>query len=138
MASAGAGIGSTSCDSPKPMASTTTLPDGKRKTARVEREVRRLSESMTTSNDAERQALQKKLEETQERMPAPLPALFSVSNDAEKQSPIHILARGEYQKKGDRVGMRPLGVLVPEEMPEQPPSASDPRTSLAKWIVDPD
>ncbi|PYU89838.1 MAG: hypothetical protein DMG08_20040, partial [Acidobacteria bacterium] len=32
----------------------------------------------------------------------------------------------------------PLGVLVPEEMPEQPPAASDPRTSLARWIADPD
>jgi len=110
----------------------------KAKAEPVEQEIKRLREAMKYSKDEERQALQKKLEETQERMPAPLPALFSVSNDAGKQSPIHILARGEYQKKGDRVGMRPLGVLVPEEMPEQPPSASDPRTSLAKWIVDPD
>src|SRR5438552_18137109 len=93
---------------------------------------------MKHSKDEERQALQKKLEETQEHMPEPLPALFSVSNDAEKQSPIHILARGEYQKKGDRVGMRRLGVLVPGAMPEQPPSANNPRTSVARWIADPD
>ena len=86
----------------------------------------------------QRQAMQKKIEEAQERMPEPLPALFSVANDAEKQSPIHILARGEYQKKGDRVGMRPLGVLLPDGSPEQPASATNPRTSLAKWIVDPE
>ena len=33
--------------------------------------------------------------------------------------------------------MRPLGVLLPPEEPELPPTPS-PRTELAKWIADPD
>ena len=84
----------------------------KAKAEPVEQEIKRLRAAMTALKGEQRQAMQKKIEEAQERMPEPLPALFSVSNDAEKRSPIHLLARGEYQKKGDRVGMRPLGVLI--------------------------
>jgi hypothetical protein len=50
---------------------------------------------------------------------------------------MHVLGRGEYTAPGDRVGMRPLGVLLPPGSPELPPSAS-PRTELAKWVADPD
>src|SRR6266545_1536429 len=57
----------------------------KAKAEPVEQEIKRLREAMKYTKDEERQALQKKLEETQERMPEPLPALFSVSNDAEKR-----------------------------------------------------
>jgi hypothetical protein len=110
----------------------------KEKAQPVEQELKRLREAMKPLKGEQRQAMQKKIEEAQERMPEPLPALFSVANEAEKQSPIHILARGEYQKKGDRVGMRPLGVLLPDGSPEQPASANNPRTSLAKWIVNPE
>jgi hypothetical protein len=91
---------------------------------------------MKNTKGDERQALQKKIEEAQERMPDPLPALFSVANDGQRQSPIHLLVRGEYQKKGERVGMRPLGVLLPEGAPEKPASEHNPRTELAKWIAD--
>jgi len=84
-----------------------------------------------------KQALTKKLEELQERMPEPLPALHSVTNLPEKKSPIHLLSRGDYQAKGDRVGMRPLGVLLPDGTPELPENTSRPRAELAKWIVDP-
>ncbi len=78
----------------------------------------------------------KKLEEPQDKMPEPLPALHSVVNLTDKKSPIHLLARGEYNAKGDRVGMRPLGVLLPDGTPELPEAIEKPRTELAKWIVD--
>ena len=49
-----------------------------------------------------------------------------------------MLARGDYTAKGDRVGMRPLGVLLPEGAPELPEDTKKPRAELAKWIVDPE
>ena len=43
---------------------------------------------------------------------------------------VHILARGEYTAKGDRVGMRPLGVLLPPGAPELP---TTPRPRAPNW-----
>ena len=46
-------------------------------------------------------------------MPPPLAAIYTVSDDPKAPSPIHLLARGDYQSKGAKVGPRPLGVRVP-------------------------
>ncbi len=86
----------------------------------------------------QKQALMKTLEKLQEGMPEPLPAIHSVANMTDKKSPIHLLSRGDYHAKGQRVGMRPLGVLLPDGAPELPENTAKPRAELAKWIVDPD
>ena len=80
--------------------------------------------------------LETKLEEVTDQLPAPLPALFTVENQFEKMSPIHLLARGDYANKGDKVSMRPLGVLLPDGTPEKT-AIENPRTKLAEWITDP-
>src|SRR5262245_11503843 len=111
----------------------------------IEQEMKTLNAAMkklqgkedAASRDS-KQALMKKLEELQERMPEPLPALRSVIDMPEKKSPIHLLARGDYHAKGDRVGMRPLGVLLPDEAPELPENTARPRAELAQWIVSPE
>jgi len=82
--------------------------------------------------------LTKQLEELQDKMPPPVPSLFSIRNDPEKKEPIHILVRGNAEIKGPPVRPRPLGVLLPEGTPELPADSPNPRTILAKWIVDPD
>ncbi|MBI1791395.1 MAG: DUF1553 domain-containing protein [Acidobacteria bacterium] len=110
----------------------------KAKTGPIETEMKKLRASMRGKTPDQREAIAKKLEELQESMPDPLPALFSVNNDASKKSPVHLLARGDYQHKGARVGMRPLGVLLPEDAPELPETTGKPRTELARWITDPD
>src|SRR5262249_958597 len=110
----------------------------KAKVEPLENEIRQLRSALKKAKDDERFALEKKLEEAQERMPEPLPSLFSVSDDVEKKSAIHLLSRGDYQHRGDRVGMRPLGVLLPEGTPELPENAPKPRVELAKWVTDPE
>ncbi|MEX2260755.1 MAG: DUF1549 and DUF1553 domain-containing protein [Bryobacteraceae bacterium] len=104
----------------------------------LEREMKQVRASMRESKGDEREALRKKLDALQEQMPEPLPALFSVSNQPEKRSEINILARGDYQNKGHRVGLRPLGVLLPESAGEVDADASKPRTQLAAWVTDPE
>src|SRR5688572_5197783 len=84
-----------------------------------------------------RESLTKKIEELQEKMPEPLPSIHSVVTKDEKPA-IHVLVRGEYTAKGDKVGPRPLGVLLPPGAPELPEGTKNPRTELAKWVVDPD
>ncbi|MFN3324405.1 MAG: DUF1553 domain-containing protein [Bryobacteraceae bacterium] len=115
------------------------------KAAPIQAEMKKIREEMNTLRGKRdpaardlRQKLGKKLEQLQEQMPEPLPALHAVKNNMEQRSPVHLLARGEYEAKGDRVGMRPLGILVPEEMPELPDNIEKPRLELAKWIADPD
>jgi len=104
----------------------------------IEEEIKRLRAALKKCPDEEKPALEKKIEEAEDRMPAPLPSLFSVINDPEKKSPIHLLGRGDYSNKGERVGMRPLGILLPDEAPELAESTNKPRTELVRWITDPE
>ncbi len=104
----------------------------------IEAEMKNLKSMMRTASMDEKEALSKQLEQLQDKMPGPLPAIFSVHDDPAQVSPIHLLARGDYQNKGDSVGMRPLGVLLPDGTPELPANTRTPRAELAHWIVDPE
>jgi hypothetical protein len=78
--------------------------------------------------------MQKMLAAVEAKLPDPLPALYSVTTDASKSTPIHVLARGDWQNKGEAVGMRPLGILLPDGTSEW--TTKTPRADLANWIVD--
>ena len=110
----------------------------KAKAEPIEAELKKLKQSMRGTTPDQRQEILKKMEELQETMPEPIPAVHTVADDLEKKSAIHILARGEYQNKGDAVGMRPLGILLPDAAPELPQDLQHPRAELAKWVTDPD
>jgi hypothetical protein len=117
----------------------------KAKAEPVEKQMKQVTAAMKNLQGKEdaasrdmRESLMKKLEKLQEQMPEPLPALHTVANMPDKKSPIHLLARGDYNSKGDRVGMRPLGVLLADGTPELPENTEKPRAALAKWIIDPD
>jgi hypothetical protein len=104
-----------------------------------ESELKELRAKMRDLKDGvERGKMLAKIRELEETAPAPPPAIFSVRNDFEKSTPIYVLARGEYQNKGEKVGMRPLGVLLPDGAPELPAETPNPRLELARWITDPD
>jgi Protein of unknown function (DUF1553)/Protein of unknown function (DUF1549) len=101
-------------------------------------EIKQLRRGMKTATADEQQARTKRIEEIQDNMPAPPPGLQSMSDDMAHKSEIHLLARGDYQNKGEAVGMRPLGVLLPDGAPELQQDTQHPRAELAKWIVQPD
>ena len=103
----------------------------------LQKEMKDLQKKMAKVDDAEKPQYQKQIDALEDKMPAPLPALYSVADNPEKVSPIHVLARGDYQNKGAKVGMRPLGVLLPDTAPELPTETAQPRTKLADWIADP-
>jgi len=90
----------------------------------------------STARD-ERERLMKQVEELESKMPEPLPAVHTVTAQPDRRTPIHLLARGDYQHKGDRVGMRALGVLLPDDAPELPETTARPRLELARWIASP-
>ncbi len=109
----------------------------KAKAAPVEKQIADLKKAMKHLDDAQKTAAEKQLEDLQDSLPEPLPTLFSVNDDPAKRSAIHVLARGDYQNKGDAVAPRPLGVLLSEGIPELPPDVPNPRKQLVDWIVDP-
>jgi len=104
----------------------------------VEREMKQLREAMKHAKQDEQPEFEKRLEDLEDKMPPPLPALFSVRDDPAKRTAIHLLARGDYRNQGDVVGMRPPGVLLPDNAPDLPPETSTPRAVLAKWVIDPE
>ncbi len=112
--------------------------DWKAKADPIEAEMKKLKASMRGSTPDQRQEILKKMEELQETMPDPIPAVNTVVDDMEHKSEIHVLARGEYQNKGDAVGMRTLGILLPDGAPELAADVQHPRAELAKWVTGPD
>ena len=82
--------------------------------------------------------LQKQLDDLEDKMPAPLPSLFTVRDDFANRTEIHILARGDYQNKGDRVALRVPGIFLAANAPELPEDTPKPRVELANWLTSPD
>ncbi|MBL8239023.1 MAG: DUF1553 domain-containing protein [Bryobacterales bacterium] len=101
-------------------------------------EIKKIKAAMRGKQGEELKAFEKQLEAATDQLPAPLPALFSVENDFKRATPIHLLERGEYTRPKDKVGARPLGVLLPDGAPERETLPENPRSKLAEWIVDPD
>src|SRR5580658_5338662 len=71
-------------------------------------------------------------------MPLPLTAIYAVKDAPERATPIHTLFHGDYLDPRESVGARPLGVLLPEDTPEEPIVTETPRLKLANWIASPD
>jgi hypothetical protein len=102
----------------------------------IEKEMKRLQFAMRKAPDGDKAKLEMQIEELDDKMPAPLPSIYSVTDD-KKPTPINLLFHGDYTQKGAKVGMRPIGVLLPEATPEAPLDTENPRTKLAEWIADP-
>ena len=99
----------------------------------IDAQIKKLQGEKGNLSQSEKDKIALKIKELENGKPAPPPTLYSVKNDMTKASPIHLLARGDYAAKGDSVGMRPLGVLLPDGLPEFN-DQQQPRTTLAKWI----
>lgn len=103
----------------------------------IDAEIKRLQGQMKLLGESDKGPIAMKIEELEKSKPAPPPTVFTVKSDMEKASPIHMLNRGDYAAKGDAVGMRPLGVLLPDGAPEWE-KTNKPRLELAKWVVSKD
>ena len=112
--------------------------DWKARTDEINAKVKALKEAVKKLPTDERQPTYDEVLRLEAALPGPLPTICSIQNDDEKRTEIHVLERGNYDSKGEAVGIRALGVLLPEGAPGLPPETSAPRTKLAEWITDPD
>jgi len=119
------------------LASAEAQAEWKAKTAPIEQERRRLQNQLRRAPDGEKAAIEMQLEALDDKMPAPLESIYSVTDEPKKASPIQVLFHGDYLSPTAKVGARPLGILLPEATPEAPIDTPTPRLKLAEWIVDP-
>jgi hypothetical protein len=117
-------------------ATTAEEADWKVRSEQYAQQMKEMRAALRQTRGQERMALEDKIEDLQDKINVGVPSLFSVTDDPAKRTEIHLLARGDYQNKGDRVGMRVLGVVLPEGAPELPETTAKPREELAKWVVD--
>jgi hypothetical protein len=102
----------------------------------VQAEIKRLRELLDDAKSDERDKIAYELKAAQKRVPKPLPTISSVANDPTKRTVIHVLERGDTDKKKEAVGPRVLGVLLPDHAPECAGDMEAPKTVLARWIAD--
>jgi hypothetical protein len=120
------------------LADAKTKADWEAKTSRLQAEIKRIKQALETAEGGERVRMRAQLAEMQRRLPPPLPAMSSVQDVPAERSVIHVLKRGDPDRKGKPVGMRVPSALLAEKTPELPPETKAPRSILAAWINEPD
>jgi hypothetical protein len=109
----------------------------KAKAQPVEQEKRQLQAELRRAPEAEKGKLETALDDLDDKMPPPLESIYSVKDIAEKASRIKVLFHGDYLNPVATVGVRPLGILLPDGAPEAPIEEEKPRLKLAEWIAEP-
>ncbi len=105
---------------------------------KVNGEIQKVKELLEQADAATRPQLEQQLKDLEYQLPPPLDTISSVRNVDEQRTPIHVLSRGDAGKPGDAVGMRVLGVLLPDAAAELPADSAQPKTKLAEWLIEPD
>jgi hypothetical protein len=103
----------------------------------VKTEIQKLKDLAKKAGGEEKSRLTRQIEELEDQEPAPLPTIPSTWDDFDHRTPIHVLKRGIWEKKGEAVGPRPPSVLVADSFAELPFDVTFPRTRLALWLTDP-
>ncbi len=104
-------------------------------TQKLKDEIQRLQKQAQGLTGKEKDQLIEKIESLDDQLPPPLATIPSTRNDFQKRTAIHVLRRGVWENKGEPVGPRPLGVLIPDDASEVSLGVTNPRTQLANWLT---
>ena len=102
----------------------------------INNELKRLRRAVEKAEGAEREKIEKQIEEQEARLPPGPATIPGIRNVAEQRTEMHVLKRGVWENKGEPVAPRPLSVLVNEALPELPADSPKPRTELARWLTE--
>ncbi len=111
------------------LADAKTQADWTAKTDKIQAQIKQLQKPLQGKED---KIIENKIIQLRRTLPAPLPTISTVKHGA--RTPIHVLKRGDVEKKGALVGPGALSVLVPTDPVEFPGEAERPRIQLAKWL----
>ena len=104
----------------------------------VTAEVKRIGKQLAKASGEEETPLRAELKAVQAREPKPLPTISTVRNNLSERTPTHLLERGDEFTKRERLTMRVLGVLLPDDVEGLPDATPNPKQQLAAWITNPD
>ncbi len=114
----------------------------------IQSEIDELKKRLPNQPLAEQEQTRRRLEELDHQLPPPLPSISSVRNAIEKETPIHVLRRGEHSLPGEQVAPG-IPALFPFLAKDTELSSTNhpanhtaidrnkPRTHLANWLSDP-
>ncbi len=108
----------------------------KARTASLQEQIAPLKKRLKTAQGEERILLEKQIDQLEDQKPPAPPAINTVQ-DLPEPTKIHVLRRGEWDRKGDPVGMRFPTVLISDSAPELPLTTPKPRSELARWLTEP-
>lgn len=108
-----------------------------KKSEAVQKEIAEIKERLAKATGELEQELTQQLYAAQDRLPDPLPTICTVEDLPAKRTKVHLLQRGDPERKGQRMGMRTIGIISRSNVLPLPEAAT-PRTRLAKWITSKD
>ncbi len=106
------------------------------KTKAINDELRGLRRRAGRAIGAEKTKLDQEVEALEDKLPPSPATIPSIRNDPADRTAIHVLKRGDWERKGDAVAPRPPTVLVSDALPELAADTPHPRTELARWLTD--
>jgi hypothetical protein len=109
----------------------------KARTEKTKSEIKKLKDSLTGLEGEPLRRARERLREAERGLPPPLPAIHTVRDVEAERTPVHVLKRGDPDRKGDQVGPRVPGALAEPGTAELPPAARNPRAVLARWLTEP-
>lgn len=108
------------------------------RTDALKAQIKQLGKTLAAAVGETREALTAQLKQLDAQLPPPLPTICTVEDRAAERTTIHVLQRGNWDQPREAVGMRVLGVLLPEGAAELPPDTLQARTRLAQWLTSPE
>jgi hypothetical protein len=109
----------------------------KRQAAPMQAKLTELQSKLRKAPESEKNGIAMQIDDAEDKLPPPLPSIYTVVDEPKEATPIQVLFHGDYLQPTAKVGARPLGILLAEGVPEEPVDTPAPRLKLANWIVDP-
>jgi hypothetical protein len=120
-----------------PMSTEAEKVDWQKRTDAVKKELADLRKKLKETTGPEKAQIEQIIGVKEKQLPEPLPELKTVRSDPKSYFPVHVLERGSSDMPTAKMGMRPLGVLLPDDAAEWGEAIPEPRRKLAAWITDP-
>lgn len=102
----------------------------------INQEIMRLKRNLRNASEEEKATLRQKIMDLEEDAPAQPASIATIQDVETNRTDIHVLRRGDWLNKGERVGMKGPSILWGDAVSELPPETPNPRSVLAHWITD--
>ena len=107
-----------------------------RESASIDQKIKQLKKGLSKVGESEQQTRRAQIDALEESRPPEPPKIPSIKNDYAGATKMHVLKRGDWDRKGEPVGMKPLDVLDRADGGGESANSLNPRSRLAAWLTD--